>query len=854
MRLYRVVIAYVGIMLLLVLTLLLPFFLEQPKTMTVSRYIPATQTFVINDPSFQEPRASAKDEGNYFVDYSSSGTFEYHRRSNRESGSSVRYVGQEGSSHGRRRSDDDSDDDNEDDDGSENTNNVGAAVIQTIVLSASSTNQSASSINESSDTSGSTNISSSNSTSGSGANTSSDTQDSSNNTSNTTVCETVESGSPLVTTPTNFMVAFIGDTSYGDNFERVLQMIRDEGADLVLHQGDLGYNEGDGEAPQEWLDVIASVLDSGGIFPYFFSIGNHDVHHWEDAGGYRDILEDRFAAFAIDYVGLPQDLGARTNFVYNGLSIVFVAPGIDADFISADNYPVFLDEQLGQSNSLWKICSWHKNMRAMQAGGKGDETGWEVYETCREHGAIIATAHEHSYSRTHVLSDMSAQVIADTTSPYTLRPGQTFAFVSGLGGASIRDQEIFASYFASVYTSDQDANYGALFIEFNVDSDPRKARGYFKNIDGEIVDTFELENEAGTELICETPSNTSSGGDNITNVTDDVSYGFVSADGAQLMFDGEEFRFTGINVYGAANDQDVYDCGPTADHGENADVFVEEMFSFLGSRGINVLRFWAFQTFTDGGEDFTALDRVVSYANQHGFKLIPVLENHWDDCTEGGEKDASWYYNGYLQPYGSYPLSYRDYVERVVTRYQNSTAILMWQLMNEAESNDAESLYNFTRDMSAFIKSLDSNHLVSLGTLGTGQAGTTNEDFVALHSLPTINVVEAHDYHRETEALPSSGSNSIARALNVANSLNKPFFIGEAGIQSDCSGEGCYSRGERADLFDAKLNATFANGGDGYLIWIWDNRAEHGGSSCEELGTYCFTEDDPLVDVLRRYS
>src|SRR5207247_11311402 len=32
--------------------------------------------------------------------------------------------------------------------------------------------------------------------------------------------------------------------------------------------------------------------------------------------------------------------------------------------------------------------------------------------------------------------------------------------------------------------------FGALFITFNIDGDPRKAQGYFKNIDGKIIDTF----------------------------------------------------------------------------------------------------------------------------------------------------------------------------------------------------------------------------------------------------------------------------------------------------------------------------------------------------------------------------
>ena len=80
-------------------------------------------------------------------------------------------------------------------------------------------------------------------------------------------------------------------------------------------------------------------------------------------------------------------------------------------------------------------------------------------------------------------------------------PGSSFAFVSGLGGLSIRNQERCLPFdypygcqgeWASIYTSDQGAKPGALFIVFHVDGDPRKARGYFKNIDGEIIDSFTI--------------------------------------------------------------------------------------------------------------------------------------------------------------------------------------------------------------------------------------------------------------------------------------------------------------------------------------------------------------------------
>jgi hypothetical protein len=80
-------------------------------------------------------------------------------------------------------------------------------------------------------------------------------------------------------------------------------------------------------------------------------------------------------------------------------------------------------------------------------------------------------------------------------------PGATFVFVSGLGGKSIRDQKRCLpttfpygcnGEWASIYTSNQGAIPGALFIQFHVNGDPNMARGYFKNVNGAIVDQFTI--------------------------------------------------------------------------------------------------------------------------------------------------------------------------------------------------------------------------------------------------------------------------------------------------------------------------------------------------------------------------
>ena len=68
-------------------------------------------------------------------------------------------------------------------------------------------------------------------------------------------------------------------------------------------------------------------------------------------------------------------------------------------------------------------------------------------------GAIIATGHEHSYSRTHLMDNFATQKFVKTpVGPLVIRKGRTFAFVSGLGGASVRVQKRGDAWWAATYT------------------------------------------------------------------------------------------------------------------------------------------------------------------------------------------------------------------------------------------------------------------------------------------------------------------------------------------------------------------------------------------------------------------
>ena len=316
--------------------------------------------------------------------------------------------------------------------------------------------------------------------------------------------------------------------------------------------------------------------------------------------------------------------------------------------------------------------------------------------------------------------------------------------------------------------------------------------------------------------------------------------GFVTAEDGDLWLNGRLYRFLGVNVYSlasAAPGSDGFTCGNAL-----TDDGVRELFREVAAMGGNAIRIDAFQSFTAGGTDFSRIDLILDEARRHDVRVIMTLENQWPDCTEGGYKYADWYRAGYREPYGAYPLSYREYVARIVRRYRDDPVILMWQLMNEAESltvqdlDDPESLLAFTADMASVVDGIDRNHLLSLGTIGVARAGSGGAFYALLHQVPGIDLVEAHDYRADTQRMPRE----VWLSLLAARAINRPFFIGEIGMDSPP-----LAPEERATLIGEKLEAAWHEGVDGVLVWSY--RAGDGGNKDFDI-------HDPLASTLRRFS
>ena len=320
------------------------------------------------------------------------------------------------------------------------------------------------------------------------------------------ISDRCDDGRCAVATSEELLIAFIGDQGDSDDSDAVLNLIAKEGADAVVHNGDFDYVDD----PDAWERRINRIL--GEDYPYFAIIGNHDAAAWHGDDGYAAKIAARHAR--VPEMQCVGELGVRANCVFRGLHLVESCIGTDelgsrCDASSTDQLE-FIERALRESPALFKVCNWHKNQHDMQVGRKKDEVGWEAYRLCMDAGAIVATGHQHCYARTQNLTDVGNAARGHGASGppawMTLRQGQNFVFVSGLAGRGIRAYESSHdadTWWASYYAGGRwlmngepqlgEGNFGALFIRFHVDGDPRRARAYFKDVAGRVADEFTIE-------------------------------------------------------------------------------------------------------------------------------------------------------------------------------------------------------------------------------------------------------------------------------------------------------------------------------------------------------------------------
>jgi mannan endo-1,4-beta-mannosidase len=319
--------------------------------------------------------------------------------------------------------------------------------------------------------------------------------------------------------------------------------------------------------------------------------------------------------------------------------------------------------------------------------------------------------------------------------------------------------------------------------------------------------------------------------------------GFVYASGNRLLLNGAAYRFKGLNVYRANNRGES--CG------DNGSMELGTSLDTIG-RSANAMRAWFFQDMvtTNGVRSWTPFDQTLTSLSRKGVKVIATFTDYWGACQDvPANKDYAWFTDGYKRNiFPGTTQTYRDFVHDTVARYAHNPTILAWQLINEgqvagcpSESEGAQALRRFADDMGGVIKSIDPNHLISLGTGIQGGCGfqvsdtPTRNDYYYVHASPPIGLCEYHDYDQVAAPLPVQEQ----QEMESCKALNKPFFVGEIGIpESD--------RSRPAEL-TAKLDEQFGYSNEparGILVWQW------GVSVCD---SFCVRIGDPVLSVLKNY-
>ncbi|EJD51998.1 glycoside hydrolase [Auricularia subglabra TFB-10046 SS5] len=342
---------------------------------------------------------------------------------------------------------------------------------------------------------------------------------------------------------------------------------------------------------------------------------------------------------------------------------------------------------------------------------------------------------------------------------------------------------------------------------------------------------------------------------------------------------------------------------------------------------------------------FVGLDRCVAEAGKRGMRVTMTLNDEWH-WSGGFAQYVSWFNNNEQIPYppswdptanppwgdyttnaswGVYSLLacegrtltavflgfegyankfyaipkaqelFKRHIAKVMNRkntvnqkpYYNDPAIFAWELANEPQSDP--NLIKWATDISQFIKEHSSKQLVTSGS--EGKFG--EQDFKALHSIPTIDFACAHLWVQNwgAYAMLDSSSSNLNSAIEYARrfigdiskwstDINKPVVLEEFGFPRDNwlnEGEGKYLYASSATTrnkdtyYDSVLNLIvhyWAEGKAfaGFQPWayggIWRpepryrnkfNEAWAGDPPHEAPGWYDLYDTDYTMEVIEKY-
>jgi mannan endo-1,4-beta-mannosidase len=290
--------------------------------------------------------------------------------------------------------------------------------------------------------------------------------------------------------------------------------------------------------------------------------------------------------------------------------------------------------------------------------------------------------------------------------------------------------------------------------------------------------------------------------------------------------------------------------------------------------------------YNDGPNGLQRLDYVLAKAAEHDIKLIIVLLNNWR-AFGGIDQYLMWYGRDQHHEFFTQPelkQAYKNWIAHVVMRtntitgrsYREDPSIFSWELANEPRCKGGG---NFDRDtgwttstitgwaeeMSSYIKSMDPNHMVSVGDEGFLNDGgehwaydaNDGVDHAALTALPAVDFGTFHLYPEDWGTSLEWGEQWILDHLRVAREIGKPTVLEEYGVKVGRSqGKlGTIVRGwpERERAYRRWNEVMLANGGNGFLPWMLAGIGDDG-TRYPDYDQYAFYADDETGRLSAEYS
>jgi mannan endo-1,4-beta-mannosidase len=175
--------------------------------------------------------------------------------------------------------------------------------------------------------------------------------------------------------------------------------------------------------------------------------------------------------------------------------------------------------------------------------------------------------------------------------------------------------------------------------------------------------------------------------------------------------------------------------------------------------------------------------------------LVLPFVNNWGDYgglqaygNAFGSNATTFYTNAAAQK------AYKNYIKTLVTRYKKSTAIFSWELGNEPRCKgcDFSVITNWATEISKYIKSLDPDHMVTLGDEGWfapapgydgsyAYSGGEGVDFTANLKIKTLDYGTFHLYPNSWGYNYTWGTEWIEQHDAIGKAAKKPVVLEEYG-------------------------------------------------------------------------